>query len=783
MDTELLKARFLALLPPPHPNDWEAEEVLAHLRELPIKRQEMILHHVQSIWPVSNSLCYSYLAFADAAFSCLAPDQINDWVATLLDTYEKAGLKAAHSFLMDVENNYLCRIRGETGFSLNEVVPLLKPYAQGISRRQISLEEGPDLHTDTATIFLPARLTFFPRAEDNFLLYKLMITGQLELIKAQTYYSAIGNGRQIPPTRSDETAPRLQPDQTEIEEFWHSFPEPRLAEDLFTLAEGHRITGRMIAAYPGLWRDTAEIRRTLAAGREPLGSLPEKSRTMEALAGYILTGRLRPDAEICSRNYRQIMARFAEEAESAEDSAAKTAAIYEMLIGSPQYEPVAPLPYLGRLRPAEAHLVRLRERAETREKFIKGLAAIILETDRTSPPATGAEDPAEPVTGGLDGDGATAMIINRDHDQEKETEPAPAPAPTEMIRLLTIGNPDLELPDGFKKLADRINDDLGQIPNEYISAAVGVAGQGIPSHLTSDTDSGQGLSGAVTYDEWDYRRAGFRKNWCSLNSKEVNPVRSTFVHATLEKYRGLRRKLKKQFEMLRCTERVLKRQRDGDDLDLDAVIESISDIRAGRPESENLFLRLHRDARDIAALFLIDMSSSTEGWVGEALKETLILMGESLEVLGDRYAIAGFSGMRRTRSDFYHIKDFAETYNDLVKGKIAAISPKEYTRMGPPVRHATRILAGMDARVRLLIILSDGKPEDYDDYKGKYAIEDTRHALIETRAAGINPFCITIDRKAQDYTARMCGEGNYIFLDKVSDLPLRMPTIYRNLTT
>ncbi|MFN2368695.1 MAG: VWA domain-containing protein, partial [Desulfurivibrionaceae bacterium] len=107
----------------------------------------------------------------------------------------------------------------------------------------------------------------------------------------------------------------------------------------------------------------------------------------------------------------------------------------------------------------------------------------------------------------------------------------------------------------------------------------------------------------------------------------------------------------------------------------------------------------------------------------------------------------------------------------------------EYTRMGPPIRHAAKILGEVDARVKLLIVLSDGKPEDYDDYKGDYAIEDTRHALIEAKAAGIHPFCITIDQQAHDYNAHMYGEVNYIFLDKVENLPIRMPAIYRNLTT
>ena len=434
------------------------------------------------------------------------------------------------------------------------------------------------------------------------------------------------------------------------------------------------------------------------------------------------------------------------------------------------------------MQPAAAHQVHLQERAETKEKFIKALAAILADSKPSTADMQSKDNEFGEPPARLNSDDATALLIAPGPKDQSEP-PETANNLSEPSQLLIIDGPAIEIPEALKELAAEIKADLGLIPNEYISAAHGLAGKGEPPENIGSDREGKSLQGVITYDEWDYRRAGFRKDWCLLNEKMVRPVKGTFVQNTMDKYRGLLIKLKKQFEMLRCTERLVKRQRDGDDIDLDAVIESISDIRAGRSGSEQLFVRLKRDDRDIAVMFLIDMSSSTEGWVGEALKEALILMGEALEVLGDRYAISGFSGMRRSRSDFYHIKDFAENYNEEIKGRIAAITPQEYTRMGPPVRHATKILQEVDAKVRLLIILSDGKPEDYDDYKGEYAIEDTRHALIEAKTVGIHPFCITIDQQAHDYNAHMYGEVNYIFLDKVSDLPLRMPAIYRNLTT
>ena len=139
--------------------------------------------------------------------------------------------------------------------------------------------------------------------------------------------------------------------------------------------------------------------------------------------------------------------------------------------------------------------------------------------------------------------------------------------------------------------------------------------------------------------------------------------------------------------------------------------------------------------------------------------------------------------MRRTRAELYHVKAFEEPYDDTIRERIAGISPMDYTRMGPPIRHATELLSHAEAKVRLLILLTDGKPEDYDDYKGEYAVEDTRHALIEAKSHGIHPFCITIDREARAYIPHMFGEINYVLINDVRRLPVRFPEIYRALTS
>ncbi len=782
MRTAALLTRFTELVPPPRPADWEIEENLLQLAGLPASYQDMILQQVPAIWPVSNSLCFSYLAFAAEALSCLDDNQVIEWVATILDIYEKKGLKEAQAFMADVEGNYLCHLRGENGLELTSVYKRLKTYGQSLTDRPIFLASGPEIYTDTEKIFLPKRISEFPGDEDNFLFYKLILTAQLALINCKTYDLTIKGESPFGRALHEGYSGSKPPDTILLTDFISLFPEPRLAEDIFTIAEGQRIGTYLATNFPGLWRDTEHLRAQLAKGRPAPSDILPRTRLIDNLSELAITGRPASRHTREEEVHQWVLDHFLEPSLSAGDSALKTAAIYALMHSLPPgYDPVQSLPWIGKLHYEEASRVRLRRRKASKEEFIKALATVLPELTSLTDPES-AEEATDLASSFPGKDSSVAMIIPPSAAND-DPECLDSKTTSDNLRYLTIDNQQLEMPSSLMDIATEIRNDLGNIPDEYISAAQGLAGREPPASGAASYPVGDALNGSLTYDEWDYRRKGFRKNWCLLNEKIVPPVKGTFVTNTLEKHRGLLLQLKKQFEILRSDERFIKRQKDGDDIDLDAVIESTSDITAGLPGSENLFIRLQREERNIAVMFLIDMSSSTEGWVGEALKESLILMGESLEILGDRYAIAGFSGMRRTRADFYHIKDFIEPYNDEIKDRIAAIGPREYTRMGPPLRHAAKMLNEIDARIRLLIVLSDGKPEDYDDYKGEYAIEDTRHALIEAKAEGIHPFCITIDQEAHDYISHMYGEVNYIFLDEVRKLPARMPDIYRTLTS
>jgi len=341
-------------------------------------------------------------------------------------------------------------------------------------------------------------------------------------------------------------------------------------------------------------------------------------------------------------------------------------------------------------------------------------------------------------------------------------------------------------PDNVKGTMASIFQDLGEIPEEYLYAAgdgVYVA-EDIGERSVEDVWKGTyHEEGAFLYNEWDYERQNYRKNWTVLRELDVSPQDDTFVSETLNKYRGLTGHLRRTFEALRGEDKLLKKQPYGDNVDIDALVEAWADTTMGLEMSDRLFTKMHKLERDIAVMFMVDMSGSTKGWINDAEREALVLLCESLETLGDRYAIYGFSGMTRKRCEVYRVKRFDEHYDDTVRGRISGIKPRDYTRMGVTIRHLSHLLSEVEARTKLLITLSDGKPDDYDTYRGAYGIEDTRQALIEAKREGIHSFCITIDTEARDYLPHMYGAVNYTVIDEVRKLPLKVSDIYRRLTT
>src|ERR1051325_2316426 len=189
---------------------------------------------------------------------------------------------------------------------------------------------------------------------------------------------------------------------------------------------------------------------------------------------------------------------------------------------------------------------------------------------------------------------------------------------------------------------------------------------------------------------------------------------------------------------------------------------------------------LRRRAPSVVILY---SPTRTLAVVFEIEKEGLVLMSEALGAGGDPYSINGFTSEGRRNVKFYVVKDFNEAYSEEIERRIGGISYQNNTRLGAAIRHASARLSRQEARTRLLIALSDGRPYDHDYGDARYAREDTREALRQAKTQGITPFCITIDRESESELRDLYGDIGYTIIDDVLSLPERMPGIYRRLTT
>jgi hypothetical protein len=312
------------------------------------------------------------------------------------------------------------------------------------------------------------------------------------------------------------------------------------------------------------------------------------------------------------------------------------------------------------------------------------------------------------------------------------------------------------------------------------------------AHGTDPDVDADGERAVFRYPEWDHGLGEHKPEWVRLTEYSLRPGDTDFVDGVMAEHGPMIGTLRRCFEALRPDGlRPLKGLTDGEELDIDAVLAARMARRAGVASPAGLYRARQRVDRDVAVAFLVDMSSSTNEHINTASKriidverEALVVVAEAVHALGDASAIYGYSGFGREQVAFYVAKDFADPWDQRVRERIGRIGWKMENRDGAAIRHATQKLASGPGKVKLLLLLSDGKPLDCgcDQYSDDYAQEDTRMALIEARKAGVHPFCITVDPHGRRYLQRMYGSGGYTIIDSVEALPQRLPAIYRRLT-
>jgi hypothetical protein len=700
-----------------------------------------VLEIVEEIAERSTIAAVECFKASPLALRAASLGQFRDWARRGLEKTSENSRRVQAYYSLESKASQEALFKIEGGLTLDSVAHTLRLYVEGLTGRSLhiaSLASIPDEARigDGSTIYLPSVVAEFEEERENFRLFKVLAAhgaGQIEfhtfahdapeIVAAMDEISAAFQQRRADMNEAPDT-----PERDAVgADFLHvlaQFPNTDLATRLFTTIENGRIDFLLRTVYRGIRRDLDFVRRRLMERRPNVEDIPAELLPFELLFQLAICGGATPEAlrsyPTVVRELDRILGTYVfREDATVADSLIATRHVYEFFVEQPS-----------------------QSDAQSEETGESG--------GEQSDEASLAEADAEQS-------GKRQQIEVRD----------------DPFSLWNSGQQQDISPD--QDIFNRLHG---------------------PESPEQDLEKGDR---AFYYDEWDRELADYRTRWCRIIERGGSRGSRAFVELVRSRYAGVISSIRYQFQLMRPEN--LKRIRgeiDGEDYDLQAVIDYALDKRSTGLIDDRLYTRKLRRERDVAVSFLLDMSSSTARTItrypnhpytqpGQRIidieKEGLVLMSEALEAVGDAYSMQGFTSEGRRNVKFYVIKDFSEGYSAEVERRIGGISYQNNTRLGAAIRHATTRLARQDARTKLLIVLSDGRPYDHDYGDSRYAREDTRVALKQARIEGITPFCITIDRESEDQLRDMYGEVGYTIIDDVLSLPERLPGIYTRLTT
>jgi nitric oxide reductase NorD protein len=398
--------------------------------------------------------------------------------------------------------------------------------------------------------------------------------------------------------------------------------------------------------------------------------------------------------------------------------------------------------------------------------------------------------------GSSDAEAGGGAVKTPEDERRRKAERVDAP-PEEDRGLITIRMENIFTWGEFSKL-DRSSDEeddpdtAAQALDDMDNLSMARDGKSIASKLKFDldlpsSDCDDSITGeGILLPEWDHKRARLLKDHCRILPMEARDAEPGPLPMHLK---PAAKRLRAQFQQLMPARVWLSGQPDGSEIDLDAFLRFSTDRASGQiAGGDGLYRDLRAGARDLSCLLLADLSLSTDTYVDDdnrvidVIRDSLYLFAESLAATGDRFSLYGFSSRKRDPVRFHRIKGFDQRYDPAVRGRIAAIKAGYYTRMGAAIRYARKLLEPEPSERRLLLLISDGKPNDLDKYEGRYGIEDTRHAVREAKEAGLQPFCVTVDEKGNDYLPYLFGSGGYLVIKRPQELPNKLPLLYARLT-
>ncbi len=334
------------------------------------------------------------------------------------------------------------------------------------------------------------------------------------------------------------------------------------------------------------------------------------------------------------------------------------------------------------------------------------------------------------------------------------------------------------------------SDSLCQIADDLDTISITRDNKDISKRLRMDLDVAHTESDTTPLDsgkllpEWNYKTSTLIADQCRTIMTPVH-LKENAGSTIPEHLQPVLRKLKNSFSMFYPHRMRLRSQAHGNEIDIDEYIKFHADEHMHEPY---VYIDTRKRERDISSLLLADISLSTDAWAGnnkcviDVIRESMLIFSSSLSDSKDPFSLYGFNSTHRTNVRLYTIKSFDEQFSDTIIRRINSLEPAAYTRMGAAIRHATEILTHRPSRDRLLLLLTDGKPNDIDHYEGRYGIEDTRMSLIEARKHGIHVFCVTIDQEAHEYMPYIFGKNNFTVIRNLADLPARLTLLYHQIT-
>ena len=736
-----------------------------------------------------------------------------------------------------------------TEVHLSDAQRVLALFTQGLCGRYLHLKPTDALTgqfrphgvtTDGTAVYLPPAVSLFDNARHNFGVYKIAVLHQLGFYENGTFEFRMRDARtRIPnlPDLGEELSERV----LDLEHFFNLWEVPSLARRLFMMLEDLRIDLAMRVRYPGAIADLDRaLARALTTRPDP-ATLSPFAALLEGLVQYTLGAAadelIDNDATGLLRGMLDAASSLHDLDADVYDSARATMVCFNVLthVGLPR-KTIAERKTGIDGRPLSAASIAGREgdAAAPFDEDAMGASPVDFRGE-VQPELVQRQMRLDNIIFALDGLNATELEdlpaealdrLIREHGLKDPSAAQPFGAPQDTrategkrggIDGGNTGTVDADIsPDhpSLVKIAQQQRDELRRFA-ELDRAAL--------RRMFGNADA---ATRSFFYDEWDFHHQIYLKGWCRLFEHRLAGDNLEFIRDVRQRHNLLAHKVKRQFQAIKPESYLrLRRVREGDELDLDGIIESIVDRRAGRTPDEHLYQRRTKALREVSAAFLLDMSASTDDpiidpnappapppkdegedaflygfWNGapqrapepprrrviDVGKEALALMCEALETLGDGYGVYGFSGYGRDEVEFYVAKEFEERLNNKVWSALAEMKPRRSTRMGPAIRHALKKLGRQEVRQKVLIIVSDGFPQDHDygpdrtDHE--YGIQDTAQALREAEQQGVHAFCVTIDRSGHDYLRRMCAAHRYLVIDEVESLPAELSKVYRALT-